>query len=70
MSDYKKKEDGQKQKPHIPHFPEEEKKEGQDENDPNPNSNENYSYYPGVAYPEGLDENDSREPDKDGPESL
>jgi hypothetical protein len=43
-------------KPFIPKAPDLTRKDPQDPNDPDPNSDPNYSYFPNSAYPTGPEE--------------
>jgi hypothetical protein len=75
--DDKKSESGSEKRnqPYIPNYPNKPEKQKQEETDPNPNSDPNYSFYPGIAYPQKDTEKDEEakyvdDPEKKNPESL
>lgn len=73
MEDFKKKDKEGRNKPHLPPFPDKDKKEEKDKNDPTPESDENYQYFPGVAYPDGSRDGnykDGENPEEKGPKGL
>jgi hypothetical protein len=62
MKNKEKKKEGTENKPFIPKSPgSKTPEEVKDKNDPNPLSDPNYSYFPGVAYPTGARENEAGE---------